>query len=80
MRTTLSLDDDIANLLNKEIRRSGVSFKQAVNHYLRLGLTAAKQPAKKKFVVKPLAMGLPPGLSYDNVGELLEALEGPLHK
>ena len=80
MRTTLSLDDDIANLLNQEIRRSGVSFKEAVNHYLRLGMTAAKQPARKKFVVKPLAMGLPPGLSYDNVEELIEVLEGPLHK
>jgi hypothetical protein len=80
VRTTLSLDNDVANLLNQEIRRSGVSFKAAVNHYLRLGLTAAKQPARKKFVVKPLAIGLPPGLSYDNVGELIEALEGPLHK
>jgi hypothetical protein len=80
VRTTLSLDDDIANLLNQEIRRSGVSFKEAVNHYLRLGLLAAKQPARKKFVVKPLAMGLPPGLSYDNVEELIEVLEGPLHK
>lgn len=80
MRTTLSLDDDIANLLNKEIRRSGVSFKEAVNHYLRLGLMAAKQPVRKKFVVKPRAMGLPPGLSYDNIGELLDAIEGPLHR
>jgi hypothetical protein len=80
VRTTLSLDDDIANLLNKEIRRSGVSFKEAVNHYLRLGLTAAKQPVRKKFVVKPRAMGLPPGLSYDNIGELLDAIEGPLHR
>jgi hypothetical protein len=80
VRTTLSLDDDIANLLNKEIRRSGVSFKEAVNHYLRLGLMAAKQPVRKKFVVKPRAMGLPPGLSYDNIGELLEAIEGPLHR
>jgi hypothetical protein len=80
VRTTLSLDDDIANLLKQEIRRSGVSFKAAVNHYLRLGLTAAKQPVRKKFVVKPRAMGLPPGLSYDNIGELLEAIEGPLHR
>jgi hypothetical protein len=80
VRTTLSLDDDIANLLNKEIRRSGVSFKAAVNHYLRLGLMAAKQPIRKKFVVKPRAMGLPPGLSYDNIGELLDAIEGPLHR
>ena len=80
MRTTLSLDDDIANLLNQEIRRSGVSFKEAVNHYLRLGLMASKQPVRKKFVIKPLPMGLPPGLSYDNVEELIEALEGPLHR
>jgi hypothetical protein len=79
-RTTLSLDDDVATLLNQETRRSGISFKEAVNHYLRLGLTAARQPSRKKFVVKPLPMGLPPGLSYDNVGELLEALEGPLHR
>jgi len=80
VRTTLSLDDDIANLLNQEIRRSGISFKEAVNHYLRLGLMASKQPVRKKFVIKPLPMGLPPGLSYDNVEELIEALEGPLHR
>ena len=80
MRTTLSLDDDIAHLLNQELRRSGVSFKEAVNHYLRLGLIASKRPARKKFVVKPLEMGLPPGLSYDKVEELIEALEGPLHR
>ncbi len=47
---------------------------------MRLGLIASKRPARKKFVVKPLAMGLPPGLSYDNVEELIEALEGPLHR
>jgi hypothetical protein len=41
---------------------------------------AAKQPVRKKFVVKPSAMGLPPGLSYDNIGELLDAIEGPLHR
>ena len=79
-RTTFSLDDDIATLLKQEMRRSGISFKEAVNPYLRLGLMAAKQPARKKFVVKPIAMGLPPGLNYDHVAELLEALEGPLHK
>ena len=41
---------------------------------------ASKQPVRKKFVIKPLPMGLPPGLSYDNVEELIEALEGPLHR
>ena len=79
MRTTLSLEDDVANMLNKEIRRSGTSFKEAVNHFLRLGLMASKRK-RKPFVVTPRPMGLPPGLSYDNVEELIEALEGPLHK
>ncbi len=77
MRTTLTLDDDVARLLDKEAKRTGTSFKETVNRALRLGLMAAKQPPRKPFVVTPVKLGLPPGLSYDNVEELLEALEGP---
>ena len=47
MRTTLSLDDDVARLLDKESRRSGASFKEVVNRFLRLGLMASKQPQPK---------------------------------
>jgi hypothetical protein len=78
VRTTLTLEDDVANLLNKEMRRSGSSFKKAVNHFLRLGLTASRQPSRKPFVVEPFE--LPTNLNYDNIGELLEILEGPEHK
>lgn len=67
-------------MLNREIRRSGVSFKEGVNHYLRLGLMTAKNPAKKPFTVTPRALGLPLGLSYDNVEELIESLEGGMHR
>ena len=77
MRTTLSLDDDVASLLNKESRRSGASFKQVVNHFLRLGLMASKRPARKPFVVKPWKLGLP---HFEKVEELLEYLEGPDHR
>jgi len=80
VRTTLSLDDDVANLLSKESRRSGASFKEVVNHFLRLGLMAAKQPRGKSFVVAPRELGLPPGHSYDNVEQLINALEGPAHR
>jgi hypothetical protein len=80
VRTTLTLDDDVASLLNKEVRHSGTSFKEAVNHYLRLGLMPAKRQPVRSFKVKARPLGLAPGLSYDNIGELLEAIEGPAHK
>jgi len=76
VRTTLTLDDDVAKLLEKEQRRSGNSLKQVVNHFLRLGLTT-KQPARKPFKVTPINLGLP---HYDKVEDLLEYLEGPEHR
>ena len=80
MRTTLTIDEDVAKLLRSEMRRTGTSLKAAVNYFLRLGLTNSEKPSRKKFAVKPLPISLPPGFSYDNVEELIEALEGPLHK
>jgi hypothetical protein len=77
MRTTLSLDDDVAQLLNKEVRRSGDSFKGVVNRFLRVGLMASKRPTRKPFVVKPWKLRPPAGLSFDNVEDLLDTLEGP---
>ena len=77
MRTTLTLDDDVVSLLNKEVRRSGESFKQVVNRFLRFGLTAPKRPTRKPFRVKPLNLGLAP---FEKVEELLEDLEGPDHR
>ena len=80
MRTTLTLDDDIAAQLQKEERRTGASFKEVVNHFLRLGLTIGKRPPRKRFLVTPRDLHLPTGLNYDNVGELIDALEGTEHR
>jgi len=77
VRTTLTLDDDVAALLKKEVRKSGEPFKLVLNRYLRLGLIASKQPARKPFKVKPFNLGLPP---FTKVEELLEYLEGPEYR
>jgi hypothetical protein len=77
VRTTLTLDDDVAALLNKEVGKSGQPFKQVVNRVLRLGLTATTKPVRKPFVVKPMKLGLP---HFEKVEELLEFLEGPDHR
>ena len=81
MRTTLTIDDDIAVLIEQEQRRSGDSFKGTVNRLLRHGLMNSKdQEAAKPFEVTPIPMGLPPGLSYDCIPKLLDDLDGPYHR
>jgi len=79
VRTTLSIDEDVAKLLRREIRRSGISLKAAVNHFLRPGLMVSGRPDRKQFLVHPRPLGLPPALSYDNVEDLIEAIEGTTH-
>ena len=80
MRTTLSIDDDIAILLEQERRRSGDSLKETVNRLLRAGLTSSQKPASVPFKVTSFPMGLRSGLSYDCIAELLEEAEGPYHR
>ncbi|HVM94473.1 MAG TPA: hypothetical protein VMT67_16750 [Terriglobales bacterium] len=77
MRTTLAIDEDLAVFLRKEIRKSGETFKQVVNRYIRLGMTASKQPARKPFIVRPWNLGLP---DFEKTEEFLEYLEGPEHR
>lgn len=80
MRTTLTLDDDVAKLVDLEIRRSGEGQKATVNRLLRLGLTASAKPeAEMPFVVKPFLHGVGEMLDKHNgsVSALIEELEGP---
>ena len=77
MRMTLK---EIARLLRRELRRSGASLKAVVSDFLRLGPSACGKPVSKPFVVDPRPLGLPHGLSYDQVEDLIEALESPLHR
>ena len=81
MRTTLTLDDDVAATLRAEARQSGAPFKQTVNRVLRLGLQAqAQAKALPPFKVKTRDLGLRPGFDFDNIEELLEKIEGPFHR
>ena len=81
MRTTLTLDDDVQARLEREARREGKTFKEVVNYYLRLGLTArqAFEP-RQRFTVRARPMGLRQGLSAASIASLVEELEGPSHR
>ena len=82
MRTTLTLDDDLAGKLRSEARRSGKAFRDVVNETLRRGLATrhdARRTTPFKVVARDLGK-LRPGISLDNVSDLLEQVEGPLHR
>jgi plasmid stability protein len=82
MRTTLTLDDDVAAKLKAEARRSGRSFRDIVNDTLRRGLATRRlAPTLKPFKVEARDLGnLVPGLTLDSVADLLEQVEGPLYR
>jgi hypothetical protein len=81
IRTTITLDEDVRAKLEAEMRKSGKSFKETVNETLRSGLFARQRAgAIKPFKVRPKAMGLKPGYSYDKVWDLIEQVEGPEFK
>ncbi len=78
VRTTLTLDDDVSARLRLEIRRTGKSLQQVVNECLRLGFERMQSAeSAQEFKVRPFQAGPPPGMTFDNVEELIGYLEGP---
>ena len=82
MRTTLTLDDDVAVKLKTESQRAGRPFREIVNETLRRGLESRRATAQRRaFKITARDLGnLKPGLSLDNIAELIEHVEGSLHR
>jgi hypothetical protein len=79
MRTTVTLDEDVAAKLRAEARRTGKPFKTVLNECLRVALASGRgRPRAASFRIDARDLGsLRPGLSLDNVAELLDIAEGP---
>jgi len=78
MRTTLTLDDDLAEALNRTARHSGRSFKDVVNAAIRRGLTTGESPDpsdRPAFVVTPEACGLMGGIDPLRLNQLLDQMD-----
>jgi hypothetical protein len=83
MRTTLTLDDDVAIELKRVCARRGVRFKQVVNQALRAGLRALQEPEigeRGPYNTPPVSLGRPTYPDLDNVAELLAVAEGDEHR
>jgi hypothetical protein len=76
MRTTLTIDDDVAGALRDLAHRSRRPFKEVVNETLRAGLSAKRSPKPKPYRVKPASLGeVLPGINLDKALALADALE-----
>jgi hypothetical protein len=75
MRTTLTLDDDVAALLKQQARLTGRPFKQVVNEALRAGLLPRPTAAAESIASPTFAMGVLPGVDIARARHLASDLE-----
>ncbi len=82
MRTTLTLDDDVSTRLKSLAQRTGKSFKETVNEAIRSGLTVmptTQSPPSFRVVTRDLG-NVQPGISLDNIADVLEQVESRQHR
>jgi len=75
MRTTVTLDPDVEELLRQAVHKSGLNFKETLNDGLRRGLahlTPAITAAPYVVEAKPMGLraGLDPAQMHDLAGDL----------
>lgn len=79
MRTTITLDDDVAIKVRERVKASGKSAKTVYNNLLRSALLKPKQSGKKGKFCLPVFQGKPglrPGFSWDlTTAEILDQLD-----
>jgi hypothetical protein len=76
------LDDDVASKLRAEARCASLPFRDIVNETLRRGLASRRAASSRQdFKIAPRDLGnLRPGLSLDNVAEVIDQVEGTPHR
>ncbi|CAN5567182.1 antitoxin [soil metagenome] len=73
MRTTVTLDDDVAARLSQLMRERRITFKEALNSALRAGLHTRSEP--RAYRLPTYSMGARPGVDLDRALQLDAALE-----
>jgi hypothetical protein len=79
VRTTLTLDDDVAKLVRELSEKRRRSFKETVNEVMRAGLTVLgrSRPGRRApYRIRPVSLGRPRLPDLDDVAEVLAIAEG----
>jgi hypothetical protein len=82
MRTTLTIDDDVAAVLVRLRKARGTRLRDLINEALRRGLEDMNQRPKERrpFRTRSADLGRLKVPSIDNVSELLSIVEGDAFK
>jgi hypothetical protein len=76
MRTTVTLDPDVAMNIKKRMADKNLSFKETLNQTLRHGLKVVEKEKKRApFKVIPHSFGFKPGIDQNKLGQLLDQLD-----
>ena len=75
MRITLTLDEDLADVLKQRAKLLDIPFKQVVNDALRRGLAPEVPEDRPVFRVRPLRGGFRPGIDPLKLNQLNDELE-----
>lgn len=76
MRTTLTLDEDVAQRTKELAMKLKKPFKVVLNEALRKGLVQFEKPLKsRQYRTNPHVMGLREGFSIDNIQDLLSQID-----
>lgn len=77
MRTTLTLDDDVAAALERLRRERDATFKEIINETLRRGLEGMHAPRKPRVPFQTAVVSLGrPLIPIDDVSEAIAIAEG----
>jgi hypothetical protein len=78
MRTTLTLDEDVAAAIERRRHELNHTLKQEVNDLLRAGLarTEGERPEPAPVRVEPLEVGRPLVDNFDDIAAVLALAEG----
>jgi hypothetical protein len=76
MRTTLTIDDDLARQLREKAHQTGSPFKEVVNKAIRVGLEQIDKPRRiRQYKCKSYSLGYPPRADLDHALDLVDRLE-----
>jgi hypothetical protein len=75
MRTTLTIEPDVAQQIRRRVAQKKCTLKQVVNEALRAGLASIEKERRIRFKVEPHSFQFKPGIDPNKLNQLLDDLE-----